>query len=66
MDIDIRHRITASELRHLLTQLRDDDVLEPNAVGNLRIIRDGESIGFVDLLPACLGIHLWETVPPSE
>ena len=41
--------ITAAKLSELLAQCRADDVLLPNQVGNLSIIRGGEYIGVIDL-----------------
>lgn len=46
----IDHEITVAQLKVLLAQLRDDDVLIPNTVANLAIRRDGTYVGFVDLL----------------
>ena len=54
------HYITVAKFRELLGQLRDDDVLTPNRVDNLAVLRGGTRaedgvlsgatyIGFVDL-----------------
>lgn len=47
--MSLQHRTTVAKLRSLLAQLRDDDVLEPNAVQNLAIVRDGAQIGHIEL-----------------
>ncbi len=47
---DIRHEITVARLHELLGELHADDLLVPNAVGNLAIVRGGVYVGFVDLL----------------
>ena len=44
----IDHEITAAKLQELMAQLEPTDILRPNAVGNLMLIRNGEYIGFVD------------------
>ena len=46
----IAHWVTAGQLKELLATLRDDDVLSPNMVGNLSIVRGEDFIGWVDLL----------------
>jgi hypothetical protein len=43
------HSITVADLKSILEQLESNDVLIPNAVGNLAIIRNEEIIGYVDL-----------------
>lgn len=42
------HEMTVAELQGLLTQLRDDDVVVPNAVANLAVVRKGAFFGYVD------------------
>ena len=59
MTIDPWERwIEVKDLRALLQYLEDGDELYPNTVGNLLIIRDGESIGYIDIPFA--NIELWE------
>jgi hypothetical protein len=41
--------ITVARLVELTNELRPGDWLRPNRVGNLSIIRDGTSIGYIDL-----------------
>ena len=50
-DTGIRHEVSVKKLRELLTQLNDEDVLIPNQVAHLALIRNGSQIGFIDLLP---------------
>lgn len=45
----LEHCITVATLRELLSELREDDILIPNDVGNLAIERNGLYIGYVDL-----------------
>ena len=45
----LNHEITVAKLRELLGQLRDTDVLAPNQVYNLRVDRDGDYFGYIDL-----------------
>ena len=54
------HCVTVALLRALLDELRDTDVLIPNQVANLKIIRDGWYIGFVDLLDPYQAVELFE------
>ena len=49
----MRHAITVGSLADLLRLLEPTDVLIPNTVGNLRIDRAGEYIGYIDLLEDC-------------
>jgi hypothetical protein len=51
------HEITVARLKELLADLKDDDLLIPNAVRNLSIIRDEKEFGFIDLLAGCTGIE---------
>lgn len=55
----VRHAITVKRLRELLNELRDDDILIPNAVGNLKIDRNGAYVGFVDLLHTSPHVELF-------
>ncbi len=41
--------IRVTDLTRLLAELRPDDGIHPNRVSNLSVIRDGESIGYIDL-----------------
>ena len=50
MVIDIEHRTTVATLRFLLAELRDSDVLVPNSVKNLAILREWRQIGVIELL----------------
>lgn len=43
------HEITVAELAEVLTKLQPGDVLSPNRVGNLTIVRDGQMIGAIRL-----------------
>ncbi len=56
----LAHWITVADLRTLLAdpRLHADDVLWPNAVKNLAVVRGGVYIGFVDLLHGCQGLEL--------
>lgn len=51
--IDLEHKIMVKHLATLLAdpQLQDDDLLIPNAVGNMKVMRGGRYIGYIDLLP---------------
>lgn len=40
--------VTVAKLKELLNQLLDDDILYPNAVGNLAVYRNGEHTGFFE------------------
>jgi hypothetical protein len=53
------HEITVATLRELLTQLEPEDVLIPNVVGNLKIVRGGTYIGYVDLLKDLASIDVF-------
>lgn len=55
----IRHAIKVGDLRALLAELNDDDVLVPNEVRNLRIERNAAAVGFVDLLEGHARVELW-------
>lgn len=44
------HEITVAELAEVLTKLRPGDLLFPNQVGTLTIVREGRMIGFISLL----------------
>ena len=57
---DLQHRTTVAKLRSLLAQLQDSDVLIPNQVQNLSIVRDGEQIGFIELRHFHEAIELYE------
>jgi hypothetical protein len=46
----VEHSITVKRLTEILTELRDDDVLVPNTVRNLAVLRGGHYIGFVNLI----------------
>ena len=46
----IDHEITVARLKKLLSLLKDDDVLIPNRVRNLTIVRNDKYFGFIDLL----------------
>jgi hypothetical protein len=59
LDEAMRHIISVKDLRDLLTQLRDDDELEPNTVANLRILRAGVSVGYIDLLKGQSAVNFW-------
>lgn len=52
--------IDAKDLRALLLldTIKDDDELHINSVGNLLIVRNGESVGYIDIPFA--NIELWE------
>lgn len=56
----IEHEITVAQLRELLLQLKDDDILIPNTVANLAVVRNDKYIGFVDLLKDNCGINIGE------
>ena len=55
--IDTSHRISAgfferwmtvAQLRSILDDLQNDDLLYPNRVGNLSVVRNAEQVGFID------------------
>jgi hypothetical protein len=45
----LKHEITVGKLQELLATLEPTDVLTPNRVNNLLILRDGGKIGYIDL-----------------
>lgn len=47
---DLSHQITVADLRAILDSLDGSDVLYPNRVGNLSILRNGSYTGVIDLL----------------
>jgi hypothetical protein len=74
-DIGVGHFVTVAKLRELLLELRDDDVLTPNRVENLTVLRGGEReqtkgnfsvlknsryVGFIDLLNGDPHVELFE------
>ena len=40
--------MTVGKMKKILDELRDDDILSPNRVGNLSITRNAEQIGYID------------------
>lgn len=42
------HAVRVDELRHALNGLAAGDMVEPNHVQNLVVIREGEYVGYVD------------------
>lgn len=46
----IVHEISVTELSEALGRLRPDDILFPNRVGNLAIMRSGVCWGYINLL----------------
>ena len=62
----IEHLITVGRLRELLSLLRDDDVLIPNKVANLKIERDGAYVGYVDLLEGQQCVELFDDEETAE
>jgi len=40
--------LTVKKLKEILSQLDDDDLLIPNRVGNLAVVRGAEHIGQID------------------
>jgi hypothetical protein len=52
--------LTVADLRTLLDELHPTDRLSPNLVRNLRIVRNGESVGFVDFAAETGAVELWE------
>jgi hypothetical protein len=59
------HLITVRALRDLLDDLQDDDVLTPNAMGNLAIHRDGQYFGFIDLREGHQYLDCFDMYPPT-
>lgn len=57
----MEHEIAVGKLKEVLTHLEDDDVLIPNAVGNLTIFRPVQNrlIGFINLVKTDPRIELW-------
>jgi len=45
---DVYHAVKVAELKAAILELRDDDLLVPNEVRNLAIIRDGDFVGWID------------------
>jgi len=45
-----RRWLTVKQMREMISELEDDDLLAPNRVGNLSIFRDNEQsmIGYID------------------
>ena len=45
-----RRWLTVAQMKEILSQLYDDDIIVPNRVGNLSVIRDAERrmIGYID------------------
>ena len=41
--------ILVAQMIALLNKLEDNDILMPNRVGNISVIRDGDFIGFIDV-----------------
>lgn len=41
--------ISVEKLKSILSELQDGDLLYPNQVGNLSVIRDGKEIGYIDI-----------------
>lgn len=48
--MDITHEVTVYRLRQLLSGLKDADVLVPNELRNIAVLRDGNYIGHINLL----------------
>lgn len=49
-EFSIVHEVSVAELREALDRLLPDDILFPNQVGNLTIMRNGAYWGFINLL----------------
>ena len=62
----MEHEISVATLQRLLAQLRPDDILIPNEVANLKIVRRGEYAGYVDLLKDHCAIELFKGRPAGE
>ena len=60
VSLNLTHEVPVWKLRLLLDQLDDADILVPNRVANLSIQREGEYIGFVDLLYEQQHIELFD------
>ena len=58
--------ITVQELQGLLQQLQADDILYPNPIGNLSIIRDDTYIGFLDIAFPALELFARSPEDPAE
>lgn len=44
-----RRWMTVDQMKDILSELDDSDILSPNRVGNLNVIKDGgEQIGYID------------------
>lgn len=56
----VMHEMTVSKLKELLSTLEDTDILVPNAVRNLLIVRKDKSIGFIDFLDGHPALEFWE------
>lgn len=54
----MEHEISVAKLRELLAMLEDDDVLIPNAVANLKIVRGDRYVGFINLLKDLQGVEM--------
>lgn len=53
------HIVTVAKLAELLTQLEPNDLLVPNSVDNLAILRAGTQIGYIDLLQYNAHVELY-------
>lgn len=43
-----RRWLTVKQMKEILDQMEDDDVITPNRVGNLSVVRDKRMIGYID------------------
>ncbi len=56
----VPHEITVARMRMLLESLNDQDVLAPNSLRNLSILRAGRRIGHIDLDPPLPHVELYD------
>lgn len=47
--IALYHAVTVAEMRQAISTLEDDDLLVPNQVSNIAVVRDDEFFAYVDL-----------------
>lgn len=45
----LKKSISVENLKKALEKLEDDDILYPNQVGNLTVVRNGNYIGYIDI-----------------
>ena len=54
----VKHELTKKELIGLLENLEDNDILIPNRVQNLLVVREGEGFGVINF--AFKELEIWD------